>query len=48
MNKKQLINIVDQKHFKPLNNKELNIINRIYNEFEKNRINKPNIPMKSR
>ncbi len=48
MNKKQLMNIVDQKNLKPLNKRELYIINRIYNEFEKNRINKPKIPMKSR
>lgn len=48
MNKKQLLNIINRKNLKPLNKKELLLINRIYNEFEQNRLNKPKIPMKIR
>lgn len=48
MNKKQLLNIVSQKNLIPLNKRDLKIINEIYDEFEKSRMNKPKIPMKNR
>ena len=48
MNTDQLRNIIKKKNRKPLRKKDLDIIRDIYNLFEKNRLQKPRIPMKNR